>query len=470
MVLHEVIDQLVVTAAASYVDVLLTRISDANRTKRRRVARDLHDHTSHGIGAAMQGVDLALHLLATGQMLDVARLRATRQVLLDTLNDVRGMATRLRDVVERSLGQALREYLDFTAPVGLEVRLVEEGEAARPLPPHVKEEGYLIVREAIRNSLVHGAGATRLDVAVVVAGGRLVATVSDDGPGYLAAVDTTRTVGLASQRERAEGLGGTVALDAGPGGVRMVLHPAAEPGGGVTGGQPPLRLVLVDDHRLFRESLGALLGVHEGIEVVAEGSNGDEACWLARQHRPDVLLLDVEMPGQSVLTSLVEIRSASPSTRIVVLTMHENTTLARQLLLRGASAYLIKTIGHNELVAAVRATTERAADMVTLSVSRGGLAGLAAAGGPVLSDRELEVLSLVSRARTNAAIAAELRITEGTVKRHLSNINAKLGSTSLDAVRRATRARLLSPGLLDERRLGAGPAHRRRPPGRAPRR
>jgi ATP/maltotriose-dependent transcriptional regulator MalT len=84
-------------------------------------------------------------------------------------------------------------------------------------------------------------------------------------------------------------------------------------------------------------------------------------------------------------------------------------------------------------------------------VSRGGLAGLAAAGGPVLSDRELEVLSLVSRARSNAAIAAELRITEGTVKRHLSNINAKLGSTSrLDAVRRATRARLLSPGLLED--------------------
>ena len=218
-----------------------------------------------------------------------------------------------------------------------------------------------------------------------------------------------------------------------------------------TGGQQPLRLVLVDDHRLFRESLGALLSVHDGIEVVAEGSNGEEAVRLARQHRPDALLLDVEMPGQSVLTSLVEIRSASPATRIVILTMHENTTLARQLLIRGASAYLIKTIGHHELVAAVRATTERAPDMVTLSVSRGGLAGLAAGGAPVLSDRELEVLTLVSRARSNSAIAAELRISEGTVKRHLSNINAKLGSTSrMDAVRRATRARLLPSGLLED--------------------
>jgi DNA-binding NarL/FixJ family response regulator len=216
----------------------------------------------------------------------------------------------------------------------------------------------------------------------------------------------------------------------------------------MTGALPTLRVVLVDDHRLFRESLGALLAVHEGIEVVASGANGEDAVRLAREHRPDVVLLDVEMPGQSVLTSLVEIRSASPSTRIVVLTMHENTTLARQLLLRGASAYLIKTIGHHELVSAIRASTEGASDMVTLSVSRGGLAGLAASGASVLSARELEVLTLVSRARSNQAIASELQISEGTVKRHLSNINNKLGSTSrLDAVRRATRARLLTPGL-----------------------
>jgi len=226
MVLHEVIDELVIPAAVSYVDVLLARISDANRDERRRVARDLHDHTSHGIGAAMQGVDLALHLLAAGEPAAVTpRLRATRQVLLDTLNDVRGLATRLRDVVgQRSLAQALQEYLGFTAPVGLAVRLTEEGEGDQPLPAHVKEESYLIVREAIRNALVHAEGATRLDVTVVVADGHLEATVTDDGPGFdPAVVDTTRTVGLASLRERAEGLGGDVRLEAGPGGVRLAL-------------------------------------------------------------------------------------------------------------------------------------------------------------------------------------------------------------------------------------------------------
>jgi signal transduction histidine kinase len=223
VVLHEVIDTLVLPAAVSYVDVLLARLSDANRDERRRVARDLHDSTSHGIGAAMQGVDLALHLIASGRTPDVGRLRSTRQVLLDTLNEVRGMATRLRDVVgSRSLGQALQEYLDFAVPAGREVTLTDAEDHA--LLAHVKEESYLIIREAVRNSLLHAAGATRLDVEVEVTEGRLRATVADDGAGFdPATVDRSRTVGLASMQERAEGLGGSVLLQAGPGGVRLAL-------------------------------------------------------------------------------------------------------------------------------------------------------------------------------------------------------------------------------------------------------
>jgi signal transduction histidine kinase len=232
LVLHGVVDEIVVPGAVSYVDVLLARISDANRDERRRVARDLHDSTSHGIGAAVQGIDLVLHLLERGSPPDVERLRGVRQVLADTLDDVRGMATRLRDSVGgRSLGEALRAYLDLTAYDGPAVTLTVEGEQARPLPAHVKEEAYLIVREAVRNSLLHARGATRLDVAVVVTDGCLEATVADDGAGFdPATVDTTRTVGLASMRERAQGLGGRVTLQAGPGGVRLALTvPVAAP-------------------------------------------------------------------------------------------------------------------------------------------------------------------------------------------------------------------------------------------------
>ena len=118
----------------------------------------------------------------------------------------------------------------------------------------------------------------------------------------------------------------------------------------------PVRVLLVDDHRIFRESLRALLDLHDDVEVVAEAGSGEEAVRLAAGGAADVVLLDVEMPGQSVLTTLADLRRAAPRTRVVVLTMHENASLARLLLMQGASAYLIKTIGHHELVAALRAS------------------------------------------------------------------------------------------------------------------
>ena len=118
----------------------------------------------------------------------------------------------------------------------------------------------------------------------------------------------------------------------------------------------PVRVLLVDDHRIFRESLRALLDLHDDVEVVAEAGSGEEAVRLAAGGAADVVLLDVEMPGQSVLTTLADLRRTAPRTRVVVLTMHENASLARLLLMQGASTYLIKTIGHHELVAALRAS------------------------------------------------------------------------------------------------------------------
>jgi DNA-binding NarL/FixJ family response regulator len=208
----------------------------------------------------------------------------------------------------------------------------------------------------------------------------------------------------------------------------------------------PIRVLLVDDHQIFRESLAALLAVDPAVEVVAEAGTGEEALRLTRQHKPDVVLLDVEMPGQSVLTTLAELMTCRPPTRVVVLTMHEDAALARQLLMRGASAYLVKTVGHRELVSAIRAGAAESSDVVTMTMSRYSLAPLSTNSTNPLSAREVEVLALAARARTNQQIAMALRISEGTVKRHLSNINVKLGATSrLDAVRRAMRQHFIDP-------------------------
>ncbi|MDQ1582484.1 MAG: hypothetical protein QOF36_538 [Microbacteriaceae bacterium] len=213
----------------------------------------------------------------------------------------------------------------------------------------------------------------------------------------------------------------------------------------------PLRLAIVDDHALFREGVAAILQHDLHIQVVGQGASSDEALELVRRLEPDVLLLDVEIPGDPARATIGRIRRAAPNTGVVVLTMHRDALLRDQLLAAGAVEYVLKTAPSTELVRAVR----RAAAIVR---------GTEAAGdGPpgervqpdrrtVLSRREREVLRHLADARTNREIAREMSIAEGTVKRHTSSIYAKLGARSrMDAVRRAERIGLLAepdmPGL-----------------------
>lgn len=206
-----------------------------------------------------------------------------------------------------------------------------------------------------------------------------------------------------------------------------------------------ITVAVVDDHTLFRQGLRELLSTDPDVHVVGEGSTGDEAVALVREHRPDVLLLDVEMPGPSAQETVRRVRTEHPGTAVVVLTMHESPVMVRRLLDHGAAAYLVKNIGREELLAAVHSVS-RSAGNIVLSVPRGTIESLERNGerhGP-LSPRELEVLRLVASALSNAQIATKLRITEGTVKRHLTNVYAKLEATSrVDAINQAIRAKLI---------------------------
>jgi DNA-binding NarL/FixJ family response regulator len=207
---------------------------------------------------------------------------------------------------------------------------------------------------------------------------------------------------------------------------------------------PAVRVVVVDDHTLFREGLRELLCTDHALTVVAEGGTGDAAVSLVTEHRPDVLLLDVEMPGLPARTVIRKLAATHPLTSIVVLTMHDDAALVHELLDSGACAFLTKTIGRSELIAAVHSVS-RSRRNVLLSVPRETIEGLDRQRGVPLSEREREVLDLLAQARSNAQIGAQLFITEGTVKRHLTNIYAKLGAVSrVDALRKATAARLIS--------------------------
>jgi DNA-binding NarL/FixJ family response regulator len=212
----------------------------------------------------------------------------------------------------------------------------------------------------------------------------------------------------------------------------------------VSDGGPDISVVLVDDHRLFREGVREMLGSDPAFTVVGEGSCGEDAVRLVEEHGPDVLLVDVEMPGLDVREVIARCLRSRPGTRSVVLTMHDEPVLVKDLLDRGASAYLVKTITRHELVAALRSVTT-APGNVLVSVPRDALTGLdRTADRSPLSERETEVLRLVAQAMSNAQIARVLFISVGTVKRHLTNIYHKLGASSrMDAVRKAVNARLI---------------------------
>ncbi|MBT2489833.1 response regulator transcription factor [Streptomyces sp. ISL-96] len=204
----------------------------------------------------------------------------------------------------------------------------------------------------------------------------------------------------------------------------------------------------------MRDGLKEVLGTAPGFTVVGEASTGTEAVALVTRLRPDVLLLDVEMPGPQASEVMQQIVRTVPETQVIILTMHDDPDMVYELLEAGAAGYLLKTILREELIAAVHSVVRRPSDSVVLVVSRRTVEQLhrqkPRPHKAQLTDRELEVLRLVAEALSNAQVAARLFITEATVKRHLTNTYAKLDAVSrVDALRKATAA-----GLIELRSLG----------------
>jgi DNA-binding NarL/FixJ family response regulator len=205
-----------------------------------------------------------------------------------------------------------------------------------------------------------------------------------------------------------------------------------------------IRVLLVDDHALFREGVVEIFAAEDDMTVVGEAENGAQGVALAGVEKPDVVLLDVEMPVMGAERAIGEILRVSPSSKVLVLTMYDEPRLVRKLLGLGAHAYIVKNATREELVAAVH-TLHRVKDRVVLSVSRGTADRLEGSERGMLSGRELEVLLLAARAMSNSRIASHLHISEGTVKRHLTNIYAKLGvSSRADAAKKALTSGLIT--------------------------
>lgn len=198
----------------------------------------------------------------------------------------------------------------------------------------------------------------------------------------------------------------------------------------------PIRVIIADDQRLLRDSLRIILESAPDITVVALAEDGEQAVSLAEEHAPDVMLLDIRMPGMTGLDAARVMRERKPGVRVALLTTFDEPDLVSEAARVGALGYLLKDLSAEELCAAVR-TIARGQPLYQGRSTATLLAGLAAAPPPpaetatdddALTERERDVLRLIGQGKSNLEIAADLVISETTVKTHIKHIFAKLGA------------------------------------------
>jgi len=189
-----------------------------------------------------------------------------------------------------------------------------------------------------------------------------------------------------------------------------------------------IRVLLVDDHTLMRQGTRALLREADDIEIVAESERGDEALVLARQHHPDVVILDIRLPGLGGVEVARPLREDLPATRILILTAYDYDQYVRALFAIGVEGYLLKNATGEELIAAVR---DLCAGKQVLSPEIEARKMDEDGSHPdALTDREIEILTLVSQGESNKEIARALGITSRTAEWHVGKVLAKLGARS----------------------------------------
>jgi two-component system response regulator NreC len=191
------------------------------------------------------------------------------------------------------------------------------------------------------------------------------------------------------------------------------------------------KIVIADDHRVVRSGLRMLLDREDGFEVVAEAGDVADARRYVRAHRPDVLVLDLNMPGDPSLPAIPIFLEESPGTRVVVLTMQEDPAFAREALQAGASGYVLKEAADEELVQAVRAAADGGTFLNPQLGARIAAAPAEPAGPPDdLTERELEILRLIALGHTNSEIAGQLYLSVRTVESHRAHIQQKIRLTT----------------------------------------
>lgn len=217
----------------------------------------------------------------------------------------------------------------------------------------------------------------------------------------------------------------------------------------------PIRVVLAEDHLIVREGLRALLDGRDDVVVVAEADNGHDAVKAAKEHRPNVIVMDLNMPGLNGIDATKEIRQSQPDTHVLVLSMYSTEEHVRPAIRAGAEGYLLKGSGLSDLVAAIKAVatgnaffSPQVAKIVLDDSRRAAKTGVNERAGNELTPRERQILKLVAEGGSSPEIARSLNVSVKTVEGHRGRIMAKLDAKNVAGlVRHAIRLGLVSADM-----------------------
>jgi signal transduction histidine kinase/DNA-binding NarL/FixJ family response regulator len=412
--------------------------AEAAAAERTRMAREVHDTIAQGLVSVLLQLRSAHGAIDGGRAgeaiaaIDEART-AAEAAFEETRRSVLGLAP--SPLEGRSLEDALELELGWVNRTGVaDVRLVTAGTPV-PLPPDLAHTLFRIAQEALTNALRH-ARATSVRVGVVYAPTGVTLLVQDDGAGFdRSRVATggggTHTLGLKGMVERARLLGGTLELDSTPGWGTRVRASIPLPSGVADGDAPrtrPVRVLVADDHAMTRAGIVRLLSAGEpAMHVVGEAATGEEAVAAWRSLRPDVVLMDLQMPNGDGTEAIARIREEDPDASIVALTAFASDDWVSGALRAGARGYVGKDASEAELVGAVLAAS-RGGMVVSAPAADRLHAHLNGNGGLALTEREREVLVLLERGAPDREIASALGISVKTVEKHVGSILRKTGA------------------------------------------
>lgn len=210
----------------------------------------------------------------------------------------------------------------------------------------------------------------------------------------------------------------------------------------------PINILLVDDHAIVREGYRSLLNRQPGFNIIAEAETGEEAYTLFRQHNPDLVLLDLSLPGKGGLATLCQIRKLSPKAKVIIFSMHQNPAIAKKAIEAGAVGYITKSSNPSTLLKAVKDTMNGGisiSDDITKALALESLQGSKILINS-LSTREFEILQMLVNGTSKKEVADTLCISQKTVSNHYYLIKSKLNAKNdIELIRTATEAGLVSP-------------------------